>query len=496
MFYRWLLSVLLCTSSLIHAAITLKGDSAAVSNETFSFRIQGAALSTLPDLAGTNLYVSAHPSDGGSDTIKEFAVSQVSRDTTSFLPLTPQKVTFNSSKDVGNPLYDKGIAFFTLFNADESILAGAKERPIVVLEDDKKTIYMINNFTSKGKNIQVISFHKSNVPTNSTLVINNVPDAAAAVTSGIVQITNANPFTFAAVAPNAGSFGDVGSGIALSIIGQVDNFTGPLIIDAPTGSLQRTDGNRALALDISSSELKIGSDLVSIGTIVDMVWHKSIGRLYIALQTTGGGAGTDGTRSIVIARINNDTKSLSLEPIAPTTAIDGTDKIIGAVGSSVAVTAHKVREMFSSTALPYLIVLGNVGAPSATQKSVFALPLVSGNSSVELNGTIAAKSAEPQDLFATVNNLFLNRIIKQPATTTAQMPLSTDTATMVGGGAILNGDITDLFVSGDTVFATVQGADSGQISGVFYSQALFESNGKIKGWTIWRRAVGLSDRTQ
>ena len=497
MFYRWLLPVLLCTSNALYAAITLKGDSAAASNETFSFRIQNAAISTSPNLDGTNLYVAAHPSDGGSDIVKEFAVSLVSRDTTSFLPLAPQKITFNSSKDVANPLYDKGIAFFSLFNAEETILAGAKERPIVVLEEDKTTLYMINSFTSKGKNIEVISFHKSNVPTNQILVTNNVPDAAAAVTSGIVQITNANPFTFAAVAPNAGSFGDVGgSGIALSIIGQVGNFTGPLIVDAPTGSLQRATGNRALALDISSTELKIGSDLASIGTIVDMVWHKSIGRLYIALQTTGGAAGTDGTRSIVIGRIENDTKSLSLEPIAPTTAIDGTDKIIGAVGSSVAVTAHKVREMFSSTALPYLIVLGNVGAPSATQKSVFALPLVSGNSSVELNGTIAAKNAVPEDLFFATNNLFLNRVIKQPATTTAQMPLSTDIATRVGGGAILNGDITDLFVSGDTVFATVQGADIGQIQGVFYSQSLFESNGKIKGWTIWRRAVGLSDRTQ
>ena len=496
MFGRWVLSILLCTSSLIHAAITLKGDSDAASNESFSFRIQNAAISTSPDLAGTNLYVAAHPSDGGSDTVKEFAVSQVSRDATSFLALTPQKVTFNSSKDVANPLYDKGIAFFSLFNAEETILAGGKERPIVVLEEDKKTIYMINSFTSKGKNVQVISFHNHNVPTNQTLATNNVPDAAAAVTSGIVQITNANPFIFAAVAPNAGSFGDVGSGIALSIIRQFANFTGPLIIDASTGSPERTTGNRALPLDISSLELKIGSDLASIGTVVDMVWHKSIGRLYIALQTTGGAAGTDGARSIVIGRINNDTKSLSLESIVPTTAIDGTDKIIGAVGSSVAVTAHKVREMFSSTALPYLIVLGNVGAPSATQKSVFALPLVSGNSSVELNGTIAARNADPQDLFATINNLFLNRVIRQPATTTAQMPLATDTATMVGGGAILNGDITDLFVSGDTVFATVQGADSGQIPGVFYSQSLFESNGKIKGWTIWRRAVGLSDRTQ
>lgn len=495
MVYRWLFSILLCTSSAMHAAITLEGDSDAASGETFSFRVQEAAMSMLSDIVGTNLYVAAHPSDGGADTVKEFALSRASRTTNSFLPLTPQTITFNSDKEVANPLYDKGIAFMKLFNAEESILAGSRERPVVVLEDDKTTLYMLNNFTDSGKNIAVLSFQKSDIPSSSLIPTQNVPDAAGTLTSGIVQIATANPFVFAAVGANGGSFGDGGSGIVLGIIGQTGNFTGPLIVDAPTGSVELASGNKALALDISSDELKIGSDLASIGTVVDMVWHRSVGRLYIAVQATGGAAGTDGARSIVTARIGSNNE-LILEPIAPTSAIDSTNKIIGAVGSSVAVTAHKVREMFSSTALPYLIVLGNVGAPSATQKGVFALPLVSGNSDLSLNGTIIAKDADTTDRFLDKTSRFVDRVITQPATTTAQMPLATDAATMVGGGALLNGDITDLLVHEDTVFATVQTADAGQIPGVFYSQAQFEQNGKIKRWTIWCRAVGLSDRIQ
>ncbi len=536
MFYRWLLTALLCVSSALDCAITLKGDTGAASDESFSFRVQDAVIGDLaPDLIGTNLYVSAHPSDGGADSVKDFSVSRVSRGDTSFLPLTPEEVIFNIPKFdedkkailVANPLYDKGVAFLSVLNAEESILQGAKERPIVVLESDKKTIYMINTFSGSGKNISVLSFQNSDKPTNTLIPTNNVPDATAKVTSGIVAIAAAQPekFVFAAAGANGGSFGDVNSGIVFSAIGQAAGFTGPLIIDAETGSFENATGNRARPLDISSTQLKIGSDLASIGTIVDMIWHKNVGRLYIALQATGGAAGTDGARSIAIGRVlttpiettvkdsnGNDvletdgTKKVSIsfnyklfiDEIVPTSAISGTDKIVGAVGSSVAVTAHKVREMVTSTALPYLIVLGNVGAPSATQRSVFALPLVSGNSGDDapLNGTIANKDADSQDIFAPKNNAFIARIIKEPATTTAQMPLSTDTATKVGGGDILNGDITDLFVFGDTVFATVQSADAGQLPGIFYSQAQFEQDGKVKSWTTWRRAVGLSDATQ
>lgn len=495
MFYRWLLLVLICFSHSVYPAITLKGDEDAADGQTFSFAVQEAAISIVSDIAGSNLFVAAAPSAGGAGVVNEFALSKVVRGSDSFVALAPQTTTFNFAKEVGNPLYDQGIAYMKLFNAEESILAGSKERPVVVLENDKTTIYMLNNFTDTGNNISVLSFQKNDIPSNALIPTNNVPDATAALTSGVVQIATANPFVFAAVGANGGSFGDVGSGIALGIIGQAGDFTGPLLIDAPTGEISRTEGNRALALDITSDELKISSNLASLGTVVDMVWHRNVGRLYIALQATGGAGGTDGARSIVVARIG-DNNELMFDPIVPTSAISGSDKIIGAVGSSVSVTAHKVREMYTSTALSYLIVQGDVGTPSATQKSVFALPLVTGSDTTSLNGTIAAKNSTTTDRFLDNTSRFVDRVMMQPADDPSEMPLNTDTATKIGGGAILNGDITDMYVFGDTVFVTVQTADAGQIPGVFYSQALFAQDGKIKGWTIWRRAVGLSDRTR
>ncbi len=151
----------------MQAAIVLKGDDQAAANETFSFRVQGNAMTTLPESIGLNVYVTAHPDDGGVDAVKQFAVARVSRDSTQFLGLTPQEVTFNSAKNVANPLYDRGVAFFSLFNGQESILSGANERPVVVLNSDLGTIYMINNFTPTAKNINVLSVHNFNVPLNA-----------------------------------------------------------------------------------------------------------------------------------------------------------------------------------------------------------------------------------------------------------------------------------------------------------------------------------------
>ncbi len=511
MFRQWLLCAFLCIESFVCAAITLKGDSDAAKGETFSFRLQGAAMSTLPDIIGSNVYVTAHPSDGGLSEVREFAVARSMRGALSFLPLAPQTVTFNSAKSVANPLYDEGIAYFALFNGRDNVLGSRQdERPLIVLESDKTSIYLLNDYTQAGKDVTVLSVH--NRSTSMAQNIKNIPDAAGLLTSGIVQIATANPLFFAAVGANGGSFGDVGSGIALGLTGEIiapnpktkePGKSAPIIIDALTGFNFYSPANRAAPLDITSSQIKIGADLASLGTVVDLHWHGSMERLYIALQATGGAAGTDGALSIAIGRVditkteNGNIHKLIIDAIVPTAAITGTDKIIGAVGSSVSVTAHKVRSLLSSTSLPYLIILGNVGIPSATKKTVFALPLVIGSGTPSIDGTIASKNALPEDVFAeTKNKLFLTRNLKASATTAALMPLSTDAATQVGGGAILAGDITDLFVYQDAVFATVQSPDVGEAPGVFFSQPLFEQNGKIKSWTTWQRAVGLSDKTQ
>lgn len=503
--------ILLFLSVSLYAADVLTGDENAADGQTFSFQVQQHALGQSADIQGMNFYVAAHPGAGGAGVANEFAVSRVSRDSSAFVGLATQQAKVNlSNVQSANPLYDQGIAFLSLFDGSNSILSGMPERPVVVTNADRKTIYMINNYfeikNDKG------ALEKTTHVLSASASTQNIPDAVGLVTAGIVQLQAAAPHIFAIVRPSSGGFGEVGSGIAMIIVGSLPlanniSFTGPFIIDAPTGASTPGVIKRALPLDVTSSVLKIGSNLDGITDVVDVCWHPIVNRLYVALQVTGGSQATDGARALVVGRVGEN-KELILDAIAPEVVFDGAlDKIVGAKGADVQVSIHKVRPLFSSTALPYLVVVGGVGAPASTKRTVYALPLVGSALNKQLVGneekiildesvwgTVAAKNVDPTDFFTpTLVPLFQQRMITQAATTAAHMPLSSDAATQVGGGSILNGDITDLFVQKDTVFASVESADATQTSGIFYSQAVFDATGKIKTWTTWRRAAGTLD---
>ncbi len=227
---------------------------------------------------------------------------------------------------------------------------------------------------------------------------------------------------------------------------------------------------------------------------------------------------------------------LHLEPIMPVEACgDSAESIIGVRRAGVRLCQHEVRSMGTSTSLNYLIVQGGVGAPHETKRSVFALPLVRASYEImqtngaleklrtefadkikegdttaaatvqekiealmrmrhaaELRqGVLACRHEDPRttDAFAqTAPYRFADRGFKKPAMSVSDVYCAHDVAACVGGGPLFAGDITSLAVRGDSVLVTVADAAPGQQPGVFYSQALFDQTGKIKNWTLWRRA--------
>ena len=278
---------------------------------------------------------------------------------------------------VANPLYDQGISFLGIFDGTQTVyggttLLGAPERPVTVLSNDLTTIYVINSFRGDGSDMQVFSV------LNPTLapVTKNIPDANGLVTSGMRGLSVDAPQILAVVAPNAGAFGDPGTGLAIAQVGTVDakKFTGVLVVDGPTYVLVREGGNRAVAFDVTSDFIKINSDAASMEDAADIVFHRSTRRWYIALQPTAGAAGTDGVRGIIVGRVVYATENGIVEgrevktgqaigfafaPIAPADAFDlAGDKIVGAIGSSAQVSIHKVQPMYTSTSISYLIVQG------------------------------------------------------------------------------------------------------------------------------------------
>lgn len=245
----------------------------------------------------------------------------------------------------------------------------------------------------------------------------------------------------------------------------------------------------AVPLDKTSDVAKIGSDLESI-KVVDMHWDRILGRLYIALQVESENDVNDGCKAIVVGRVieSQDKISFLLKDIAIDNVFSGQNKIIGAVGSQSKVSLHKVRTMLTSTRLHYLIVLGSNGEPDGTKKSVYALPLVSNRDDQENHGMLAKKNAEPVDSFEGCNIQMLRyRSLQDPATQSSQLLTSGDAAAQVGAGDLEAGDIAEIFVVGDSVFAVVD--VSSDVTGIFMSQALFDDKGRIKRWTQWQRVA-------
>lgn len=500
-----MLIIIFCSlASKIHSAELLKGDAAATALETFSFPIQAH----IGALTGQGFFIGAQP----GTLPQEFAIAGIMRDQRTFIPLAQQKVTLNNQASSDNPLYNKGIFFLSMFENNSAMGNNIIERPILVSEADPTRVFVLDNIS----NLANIIMYQTDP----------LFDAQGRVTSGIVGMTAGslelhNSVAFAAVKNNAGGdFGENGSGIAL--MGPLEKKQKEIVdgkeidrsmrsfnqIDTRTGSI--TAGTvRAEPFDRTSGTIKIGSDLAQL-IISDLFWSKELQRLYIAMRVTAGGLANDGARSVALGRLillpgfdeqgNSVSRvGLTIEKIVGDDLFVANNKneIIGAIAANAQVSAYKVRVLTTSTRLNYLVVLGgNVGAPDQTQRMVYALPLVNNFNDVNAHGTLASRNAIPENIFFNPPlNSFIGRTLKQQAVNNGDLMKADDPAARVGGGLVLAGNITDLFVQSDAVFVAVGDALANQKPGLFVSTALFDETGKIKGWTVWQRVAGTTQKT-
>lgn len=443
---------------------TLKGDAHAAPGSTFSFPIKGHISS--PE--GNNYYVAAHPSLGSP---LDCAVSRIYLDGDQFCPLTPELVTLNNADGVKDPLYNQHIAYLGLLSALEvrSTNKARLEHPIVVLANDLTSVYVIDTF-----------YKKNGGAVESAI---GITDANGAVTSGIVGLGNmSNVYAIAATKANAGgNFGAVGSGLAVI---QLETKN---VADDKSSATKRVFsqvGN--FPLDVTSSKVKIQNNLAAMSNNVCMQWDESLGLLYVGLQITAGDAAGDGGLAVAIL---GEAPGLQFNRplIAPSTVFTpgAQNEIIGAIDANAQVSINQIKTMLTSTKFNYLIVQGANGSPSATKNIVFALPLVNLPSDTAIHGMIADKTQVPN---------LIEGGFTLPATTPDQMTTIADPAAQVGAGALPAGAITDMFVRGDSVFVTVFQPEVNQLPGMFYSQALFNVNGTIRGWTSWARVAGTIDQ--
>ncbi|MFZ5954364.1 MAG: hypothetical protein ACOYT8_04690 [Candidatus Dependentiae bacterium] len=323
---------------------------------------------------------------------------------------------------------------------------------------------------------------------NSAGTLNNsgtLNDANGNLTAGIVGLAASDSFVFAPVRPNGGNFGATGSGIALASLTPSTSNTVPMppptisVLDATTGSI----GNLALPLNATSVELRgAGTDPVIFQTgsntnQVVTLWDEQLQRVYFGFRiSTDVNAGEVG-KAVTLGFTNTLNDALTLVPITPDSAISAgaINEFIVTKQSNQPITIKKMGIMHTSTGPSYLIIQGGLG------NTVWALPLVDNPLDSASHGTLANKNSplSPQFTFT------------QPATAAGELANDTDTFAIVGATTVplaANGDIFDMVVSGDTVYISIATATTTTSdSGIFYSQALFDQDGKIAGWTPWTK---------
>lgn len=312
-------------------------------------------------------------------------------------------------------------------------------------------------------------------------VSEEINDAASSVTEGIVAIAAKQDFVFTAVRPSLGDFGDSNSGIALV---NINTSTLALnTLDATTGNF----GNKAQELTAASTVLKGdsgGNDVVfqtgNNTNRVALYWDDQLQRLYTGVRITTGMLGTDIAKSVVVSRLTS-VNALALEPIAPDSAIDtAQNQIVVTQGMDVDITAKDISVLHASTGPSYLIVNGGRASSDLVGNRIRALPLVDNPSDDSVHGTLANKNADLQ-----------NCVFVTPATAPGELLQEDEPAAIVGAGNLpLMPDqtIAQILTLGDTVYVAIATPQSTtEESGLFYSEALFNEEGKIIHWTPWTK---------
>lgn len=343
-------------------------------------------------------------------------------------------------------------------------------------------------FTQKMVNI--VNDTGSVVQTSASLLdATGALNVDGAVTSGIAGITAHQHLIFAAVAPNATpGFGTLGSGIAVVNINQSS-----LVLQQ--SAARPTDlGIKAALLDSTTPAVGSGSPTIALNK-TKLVWDEQLQRLYIALNTTTNTIIGDTARSVVAASVDPQDALTLLTMIPDAALVSGdTTAIIGvnSDGTALSVSANRIGVMHASTGPSYLIVSGGNGTSTTVGNTVFALPLVDLQDPTDPNqGVIARKTS-----YDTTMHRFT-----APAAVFADLTLSIDPEARVGSGTLPSQNTTligDMKVVGDTVYVAYSTPSNAfNESGVIYSQALFDTNGRIIHWTPWTKRAfpfnGISD---
>lgn len=300
-------------------------------------------------------------------------------------------------------------------------------------------------------------------------------------------------FMFVPVAD--GTFGDQGSGIAVVAINPITNALNQ------TAAVPGDTGIKAQELDNFSPFIGINNSSTGFPSILNdkavLTFDQQLGRLYSGVSLTSNPAQIvgQGMRSIVVGQPTVD-GTLPLFDFAPASAFNSNpNNIVGvtlnSIGQEEYLTVDNLAVMHADSGPSYLLLNGGNG--QATNQ-LFALPLVDlGDPLNPMQGVLADKA-----VFNTTTRRY-----ETPATNNASLTTSFDTFAQIGAGPLpidATQTISNMMVIDDAVYVSIATTpDNANEAGLFYSQALFDAEGKIQSWTPWSKRAwpvcGFPDST-
>lgn len=500
--YFWLGLQLALNASCIYATIELEGDHAG--QKGFAYTLGPSTFSQ----KGNLFLVTADKERQGN----EYAIAWANRLMKGFAPLALATIELDGKEKQPNPLTGSACRWLSLMKD------GADVWPLVITQGEPHRFYLIQSYQGawdeKSKRMQTTGI---NMLTSDLLI-----DAQGEPVSEILGIAGGYPYIYlplrsTALAQDEGF--DLGVsffyyGVREEAEKTVEKGKKKDVLDKKIDPEKSEDIAKVVKVALQKSALSqldaFGGDpeakssiplrrhnpLIALGSPVSKLasarisvhWSPIVKQLYVPLEVTSGAEASDGARALLVGSFDEN-KGLDLRAIAPDGALQG-DSILSAHGSHQQASIFEVASMGTTTWLPYIIVVGGAGEASVTRCQVFALPVVGSDDPVS-RGTIAKKDQVPEPFFSNGKpDELMGRTFMQPAITPEDMPKASDSAVCVGGGP-LRGPVDQLSVQSDAVVVSVSASGHFQ-GGIFHSQALFDQEGRIAGWTEWQSIATTS----
>lgn len=442
----------------LHAWQTLIGNDSSRTDQTFSFGIKAHCAQP-----GNNLMLVGAEYAGEG---KEYSLSRISLHDYKVASCAPELAMVNGVYDQPNPLYNAAIKYLVCPNSTHAVIYTAA---------NKSTLYDLNHFNPESELLSLV-----------------IHDAAGKPCESITQLeTNGENTIFVAY-----KSGTEKCGIAL--VSYAEKNEQVEINDADFKKLEK-EATECKDDPKKFARLKRGVEMGQDGKpyrkvitksfkqeealiqlpehvkdITAVCWHAGTGCLYVAVSYKS--PIEDQSCGILVGVLQAD-KSMVLEPLA-TGYIDLLrDGSITSMVPFISTTGYLDYLLIKNSSTPEQIhSVGLCNQRVLEERKVFAS-----------QGKLAAITQKPQDIFESRRNKFLGRQFNKPFVAAADSPSLI--AHAIGCGYLYAGPIDEILVRGDVIFATVSNPINGHSAGIYQSQALYDSVGRIAGWAFWQKTL-------